>query len=208
MVTNRTYNMRGFTLLEVLVSMSILIVLISISTLTYNCTMNSLDRDEARSTSTSVQAVIEEYYNDRGKVPLGKAVDANTLEKHILPELDSYINALGLDIPNNASDYIKSGKIKIYEIDSAALPTKGKISKESFDMFYILHSPDGATNQAFTKLNRTLLTKKFYNTCNSENFVAKVSLQRNIKASEQLEYEMTEEYLKNPNENLSNMLEK
>lgn len=198
---------KGFTLIEMLFTIAILAALISISTLSYNCTMYSIDRDEARNNSTSIQASLEEYYYDRGIVPLGKAIDYKSLETKVLSELDSYVSTLGLNMPNTASYYIKSGKLGIYEIDASKLKTKGKISNDTFGMYYILYSTDKATNQAYSKLNRTILAKRFYNTCNSQKFVAKVALQRTVKASEQLEYEMTEEYIKTPNKDLSNMLD-
>lgn len=201
------HHANGFTLLEMLVALAILLCLMVIVYISIGCSTRLMDKSDLETDARELNIVLDENYVDGNELPLGDKVSLATINAKTLKKFNEYLEGLDLNASGTIESYVNAGDLSIYEIDPAKLSGPGLLENADINQFYIIHSEKPKSNAAFHELERSLMTKIVYDTCTDNYFVGKKGTQMDIKASKQLNTPLTDDYILKPNPELSCELE-
>lgn len=194
---------RGFTLMETLITITIILVLIALSSVSYSCVIDSTSASEAKGDMRNISTLVDSYYMDRGKLPLGKKV--TNVDKEVVTKATEYINSLGLPQKNiNIQDFINSGSV--YEIDSKIITTNGELSKEKLMKYYIIHLSD-SDKVKYSGIERTILMGSAVHVCTGEDIFMRKGDTALTGISKSLDFEVTDTYIDCPTPELCKKLD-
>lgn len=202
---------KGFTLTELLITVTIISILMAISTISLNCYMSATDVNELKKNSTLLTTAIDSYVIDRGEIPVGEAINPSNIDSDITKKLT------GLFKDGDQTKVLKEGYI--HTIDTKRMNNKRvNLTEEEINDFLIVSIPYIDTvnlsgqdlanaelqNTLANSYNGTLIVKSYVNSCSNKEFTylkSRGAYQNDLQTS--TNYDIPKSYINCPNGTLS-----
>jgi prepilin-type N-terminal cleavage/methylation domain-containing protein len=204
-------NEKGFTLLEVLATFTIISILLSLSGIGVNCVLNNTGYQESINDSKVIQLSVDNYYNHKDVMPVGEAVDdmsedTKKLAAKKIGPLKSDDGSLDLTGEEVLEMLISSGSV--YELDYGKMRFSGEMTKENVENYVVIYvKKEGVLSEEFMRYNTTIIKKDIVTTCSGDEFNIQLGKIKYENISEGLKFKINEEYIECPNPDLCNKLE-
>lgn len=194
-------NEKGLTFVEMLATVVVILVVISISGYSTSCMLKNSDFYDKKNEARAVYQEIEKYYYDWNVMPLGSYIDdleskVKTDVKKFIPEIDTLLE-----------------KHKVYEIDVDKLFLNNGLTKDAVKNYYVVYvSEEDIRNDSslkgLDKYNGSIIRVYAVELCSGEVHDLVMGKKRYTKVSESLKYEISQDYVDCPNESLCKKIEK
>lgn len=199
-------NQKGFTLVEMLVTTSIILILLGISVYSFGCALGNSEYYMVKEDSNKLYSKIESYsIKHEGKLPVKDKVEVGTISEEDLKIILQDLRVEYLLSDNDEVDEVvyedlvgSSGEVKdvmydfIYEIDFGKLG----VSEEDYEEFLVLND-EGESLRGMEIFNGTLISKNVVKSCAGE-WSSYRGMHRKSSVSSGLDYEIPNDYIKNP----------
>lgn len=194
---------RGFTLIEMLSVIVIMLVVIGISGGSYVCVTNSMNVQQGQEDMRTISTLVDSYYADRGEMPVLEPV--KSVDSEVVKKSNAYIDELDfLNIKVDIQDLIDKGEV--YSINPKILNNKGELTEERLKNYYIINLSE-SDKEKYKGLDRTILLSNVITTCTNTDLVMKKGDAVSGGTSKALEYDVPDTYIDCPNEDLCKKLD-
>lgn len=201
-------SQRGFTLVETLVTVSIISVLIAISTFSVGCAMNNTRLSESKTDAIAIQSSVSNYYNANDVIPVtGTAVTTLTADVKRLAKAS-------IVSPTNPSkdmvaEMLSKGVLR--KIDTSKIRFANTITDADVSRFYVVYVSDAQlasdpTLLELSRYNSTLVLGEVMSSCVDDDFVTEVGKKTYSEISDSIKYDVDMKFIECPNPDLCTKL--
>lgn len=181
-------SQKGFTLMEMLSVLAIVLIVIGISVVSVNCVLASMNYNEAEVKGNELMVSLEGIYADTGKIPVKEKV--MDIDKSVIEDVKKSIPSF--------DDMVSSGHV--YKIDTDGLVIRGELTEEAISKFYVVYiKSDDVDFNKYRKYNLTVVHNEVCETCGGGTFSNIVGKSPYSNISNGLKFELEDKYIKCPN---------
>lgn len=204
----KSIKQKGFTLIEILSTLSIISVFLAISTFSAGCAINNTRLSESKVTAVTIQSSISNYYNANDVIPVtGTAVTVlgNDVRKLAKASIVSPTNP-SKDL---VAEMLSKGVLR--KIDTSKIRFSATITDADVSRFYVVYVTEAQlaadpTLLELSRYNSTLVLGEVMTSCVDDSFVVEVGKKTYSEVSESIKYDVDNKYIDCPNPDLCTKL--